>query len=622
MAIQEDVGMAVKMNQKCFPEIIDLNQGKSIDETNLLSLVDFVNARYDCADFRMLVLIKTYKDYINLLTPETIKKIKDAILGFKYWMDEPGDDGMCFWSENHQLIFHTCEYLAGQLFPDETFINDGQSGKEHLAKAKIKIEHWLKDRFTYGMTEWHSNTYYEEDIAPLILLVEQAKDQPLVIRSKMMLDLLFLDMALYSFEGYFVTSSGRAYEHQKKRGKDADVNDLLKHAFGILTHDFDYTQLSTLFLLTKRYQVPEVIKRIAQHEEKGIIKASNGLYLSEVKHEIKEKTNDRQGMYFWGMEAFTNPESIMMTMKMYNDWHLEDNNFLRDLKMINAPILRKLRLLPLLVRILNPATRGVAIERANTYVYHTKHYMLSTAQAYKPQAFGDQQHLWQVSIPGDIHLFSTHPGSPMFDDPARNFSPSYWVGNGINPLVIQHENRLFAMYNLTPRKGFLERNRQNFIHIYLPFEKFDEVVEFEDAIYLMKDETYCALQFSKTYKKKEDEVIIFGKHIQMVVTMGSSKEDESFQKFIEKREPEELLMTRFGIYLENMDHIYQINWNDHLIVDKKRVPLEYPRFESRFVNANRKPHTIDITCEGHGLTLDHEACTREVWTNEGYRKDQ
>ncbi len=618
----EDVGMAIKMNTKCFPEIMDLDQGKTIDETNLLSLVDFVNARYDCADFRMLVLIKTYKDYKKFLTDTTNQKIKEAILNFKYWMDEPGDDGMCFWSENHQLIFHTCEYLAGQIFPDMIFSNDGKSGKEHLEKAKIKIEHWLNDRFTYGMTEWHSNTYYEEDIAPLILLVEQAKDQKIVVRAKMMLDLLFLDMALYSFEGYFVTSSGRAYEKQKKRGADADVNDLLKKAFGILSHEYDYTRLSTLFLLTKSYQVPEVIRLIAQQSEKGVIKGSNGLNLSEVKYEIKEKTNDRQGMYFWAMEAFTNPESIMMTMKMYNDWHLEDNNFLRDLKMINAPILRKLKLLPLLVKILNPATQGVAIERANTYVYHTKHYMLATAQAYHPKAFGDQQHLWQASLPGDIHLFSTHPGSPMFDDPARNFSPSYWVGNGINPLVVQHENRVFILYNLTPRKGFLERKRPTFIHVNLPFNEFDEVIEMDKTIFLMKNETYCALQFSKVYEKKDDEVLVHGKHIQMVVTMGSSERDGSFKEFIAKRETEELLMTRFGIYLEDIEHSYRIGWTIPLIIDKTYVPLEYPRLESNFAEIERKPKSIDIQFNGHGLTLDHNACTREVWTNERYRKDQ
>ncbi|RJX27199.1 MAG: hypothetical protein C4537_01140 [Acholeplasma sp.] len=618
----EDVGMAIKMNTKCFPEIVDLDQEKTIDETNLLSLVDFVNARYDCADFRMLVLIKTYKDYKKLLTDTTIQKIKEAILNFKYWMDEPGDDGMCFWSENHQLIFHTCEYLAGLIFPEAVFTNDGKTGKEHVEKAKIKIEHWLNDRFMYGMTEWHSNTYYEEDIAPLTLLIEQAKDQKIVVRAKMMLDLLLLDMALYSFEGYFVTSSGRAYEKQKKRGADADVNDILKKAFGILNHEYDYTRLSTLFLLTKNYQVPDVIHLIAQQREKGIIKASNGLNLSEVKHEIREKTNDRQGMYFWAMEAFTNPESIMMTMKIYNDWHLEENNFLRDLKMINAPVLRKLKLLPLLVKILNPATRGVAIERANTYVYHTKHYMLTTAQAYHPKDFGDQQHLWQASLPGDIHLFSTHPGSPMFDDPARNFSPSYWVGNGINPLVVQHENRVFILYNLTPRKGFLERKRQTFIHINLPFDVFDEVIEMEKTIFLMKKKTYCALQFSKVYEKKNDEVMVHGKHIQMVVTMGSSEQDGSFKEFIAKRETEELLMTRFGIYLEDIEHSYRIGWSIPLMIDKTYVPLEYPRLESNFAQIERKPKSIDIQFSGHGLTLDHDACTREVWTNERYRKDQ
>jgi hypothetical protein len=178
-------------------------------------------------------------------------------------------------------------------------------------------------------------------------------------------------------------------------------------------------------------------------------------------------------------------------MQMFNDWHLEDNNFLKDLKMINQPILRKLGLLPLLVRILNPATRGVAIERVNSYTYHQKEYMLSTAQNYHPKAFGDQQHLWQATLPNDVHLFSTHPGSPMFDDPARNFSPSYWVGNGINPLVVQEKNRVFMMYDLTPRKGFLERKRQGFIHFFVHFKLFDEVIQEEKGIYLRVQDTYA-----------------------------------------------------------------------------------------------------------------------------------
>jgi len=613
MAVKEDVGMQIKMNVKCFKEIVQLDQGQKIDESSLLELIDFVNSRYDCADFRMLVLIKTYHDYRHLLTDDTVIKLKDAILNFKYWMDEPGDDGMCFWSENHQIIFHTCEYLAGQMFSSEIFTNDQKTGLEHLEKAQIKIRHWLKDRFTYGFIEWHSNTYYEEDIAPLVLLIEQAKDKDIVTHSKMILDLLFLDMAQHTFEGYFVATSGRCYENQKKSGKHADVNDLLKAAFGILDHPYNYERLSTLFLLTKAYQVPDVIKDIARLEEKGVIKESMGLDLKEVKYEIDEKTKDRQGMYMWGMEAFTNPESIEMTMHMFNDWHLEENNFLRDLNMINKPILRKLKLLPLLVSILNPATRGVAIERVNSYTYHQKDYMLSSAQAYHPKSFGDQHHLWQATLPHDVHIFSTHPGSPMFDDPARNFSPSYWVGNGINPLVVQHENRVFLMYRLTPRKGFLERKRQKLVHFYVPFDRFDEVIKEDTNIFVRVKDTYCALQFSKAYEIKEDEVIIYGKHIQGVVTMGSKSKHESFENFVGMITQEELLMTRFVIFLEDREKTYRINFSEKLIIDKKMMNLNYPRFETPFIKSERKPERLEIIYQDHGLVLDYQNVVREVW---------
>ena len=36
-----------------------------------------------------------------------------AILGYRYWMDEPGNDVQWYFSENHALLFHTAAYLAG-----------------------------------------------------------------------------------------------------------------------------------------------------------------------------------------------------------------------------------------------------------------------------------------------------------------------------------------------------------------------------------------------------------------------------------------------------------------------------------------------------------------------------
>lgn len=50
------------------------------------------------------------------LPPQDWRRVRSAILGFRYWIDEPGNDTMWFWSENHCLCFHVAQYLAGQNF--------------------------------------------------------------------------------------------------------------------------------------------------------------------------------------------------------------------------------------------------------------------------------------------------------------------------------------------------------------------------------------------------------------------------------------------------------------------------------------------------------------------------
>ena len=116
-----------------------LGKGEEIPENELAarleSTYDYINKRFDCADFKLTTLIRIYLQFGDILPQQTRDKIKNTILNFKYWMDEPGKDSMCFWSENHQMLFSGAEYLAGQTFPDEIFINDGKRGKEHMEKA-------------------------------------------------------------------------------------------------------------------------------------------------------------------------------------------------------------------------------------------------------------------------------------------------------------------------------------------------------------------------------------------------------------------------------------------------------------------------------------------------------
>ncbi len=72
--------------------------------------LEFVDLRIDCADFVLLGIIRMVMQFARTGTipPEILEKSKKTILGFKYWPDEPGQDSLCTWTENHQVIFATC----------------------------------------------------------------------------------------------------------------------------------------------------------------------------------------------------------------------------------------------------------------------------------------------------------------------------------------------------------------------------------------------------------------------------------------------------------------------------------------------------------------------------------
>src|SRR5262249_44412117 len=77
---------------------------------------------------------------------------------------------MQYWSENHQILFATAEYLAGQWLPDQTF-RPGEryrsrkqyqdfTGRERMQRAADRIGRWLDDRLRFGMSEWNAPGYY------------------------------------------------------------------------------------------------------------------------------------------------------------------------------------------------------------------------------------------------------------------------------------------------------------------------------------------------------------------------------------------------------------------------------------------------------------------------------
>jgi hypothetical protein len=453
-----------------------LANGQPVNLSDIKNIRRYVDGRYDCADFKLQSILRIIYEYQHLLSTEIKVEIKEMLTGFKYWMNEPGTDGMCYWSENHQILFAASEYLAGQLYPNEIFLNDGKTGKEHMEKASQRILIWLEHRWRYGFTEWYSNVYYLEDIVPLSNLIDFSRDEEIIIKSKIVLDLLLYDIASQSFKGTFVTTSGRAYENNRNSGTHASTRAITEFLFGYDTDPGERKGMDLNFLFLKNYQVAEIIREIGTNENNTIIKASNGLDVVELKSEGLIGTEDYQIMMQWGVEAFTNPEIITNSLKYMDRNNLYSNEFLFDFTSINYRILKKLKLLSLLSKILNPQTNGIAIQRANTYTYKTPHYSMYTTQAYHPGDYGDQHHIFGLTLSNELSLFHNHPAIfPNEKVPFSN-SPSYWVGYGHLPHSVQYNNINLSLYILPKNKAKMEERLINFTHLYCPKDKVKKFI--------------------------------------------------------------------------------------------------------------------------------------------------
>jgi hypothetical protein len=173
----------------------------------------FINARSDCSDFYLILfphVMRIFKDDPRL-SPELLESIKNCILNFRYWVDEPGNDVMWFFSENHALLFHICQLLCGELYPDERFTNSGLMGYEMVKKAESRLEHWFDIFFAEGFTEWNSPPYLPIDSLGFACLYEGTKNQALREKARRGLDFIYYCMAVYGMDGCFASTAGRTY---------------------------------------------------------------------------------------------------------------------------------------------------------------------------------------------------------------------------------------------------------------------------------------------------------------------------------------------------------------------------------------------------------------------------
>ncbi len=190
------------------------------------------------------------------------RSLEKGILEFRYWANEPGDDALCFQSEGDQILFHTCEILAGQLYPRRIFANSGQDGRWHRARGEQRAISWLHQRGTQGFREWDSHRGFERIVLALSHLVDLARSRPVWELAAVVMDKLFFTIALNSYRGVFGSTHGDTCTPMIKNGRLEPTAGISRLMWGMGT--WNHHLMGTVSLAcAKEYELPSIIPDIA-----------------------------------------------------------------------------------------------------------------------------------------------------------------------------------------------------------------------------------------------------------------------------------------------------------------------------------------------------------------------
>ena len=613
---------------------------------------EYLGRRFDCADFRAQLLFKIYKDCGDALSARCQTLIRDTFLGFKYFMDEPGHDSMCYWSENHQILFAVSEYLAGQEWKNETFTNNNMTGRQHRDKAEVRIRAWLRQRFAYGFSEYLSNNYLAEDLAPMANFIAYADDETLAEDMRTVMHLLWLDVALNSVNNRFVAVSSRMYGNNKAgnccgNSIQAAMNALWgKEAAAPLLADPDLPETEKEAIrrtLAKRpnsivicftdivekgvYTLPEAIREIALTREPFSVKMGCGLSPDDMVAEGLVGQEPYQIMAQLGAETFTNPQVFANTLAYLKANDMFRNAFVHYFRFLDVSFLRLADPVKFAARH-ELMTHGIATGRGNVYTWRTARYALSTVVNNTPGRNGAQDHEWSANIAERLALFSTHPAGAGRS--RYGSSPGYWIGNGRRPMSAQHENVNITVYRLPEKPRLAEPGIAKMTHLYLPRDLYDEVILEAAAVFARKNGVFVAVLANgplayRPYDKaslaglfsnlknapltadyvprQEFDLCRFGGTYHDYITELSDADTEDFVSFVSRVKKNRAVFDNGTVTYQTRCGAIAVSYDGSFMVNGEPVRLPFDRYDCPFCHAPRKADGILVDGGSHMLAL-------------------
>jgi hypothetical protein len=241
----------------------DKNAKYVVTHEDLKPALSMITSRADCADFEAVGLVHILNRFPEKMWEKGLREeVKSALVSFKYWIDQPGLDAMCYFTENHQFVWHTAEHLIGTFFEKENFPNANLQGSEHSEHGREMALEWLKRKLEGGFSEYDSNAYLAIDTLALVSLIEYSPNKEIRQYSEALLDKLMLSLASNSWRGIHGAAHGRSYTTTLRSSRFEETAPIMWALWGMGALNLAVLPVATL-ITSKKYVLPPMIVKVA-----------------------------------------------------------------------------------------------------------------------------------------------------------------------------------------------------------------------------------------------------------------------------------------------------------------------------------------------------------------------
>jgi hypothetical protein len=186
--------------------------------------------------------------------------LEDCILSYPY--GHAGDPGTEEVDMSDRILSYAVEILAGQRYPERVFTSSSKTGQWHRENGERLASEWLHERGERGFSEWDSNASFAAYLISLSHLIDLAESEAVWEMAAVLMDKIFVTIAINSYQGVFGSTHGRTCASYVKGALLEPTSGIARLMWGLGIFNHHIAGPVSLACM-EEYEFPSIISDIA-----------------------------------------------------------------------------------------------------------------------------------------------------------------------------------------------------------------------------------------------------------------------------------------------------------------------------------------------------------------------